>query len=171
MIAVATGEIYSDGRSRREVQRDIKKKEQAVEQLSRKYASGSLDQEAVRQCIYSISDNHAFLRVNRDPCEKMIMYLKRYFDPHSPKDSKTSLAIRSGKGGARLTHDHAKQYAYVLQSLTLWREILYGASCHLSTSLLSKSISHQNFSTSGRLPKLTFCLRTSRTDYATPGRA
>lgn len=138
LIAIATGEIYGEGRSRREVQRDIRKKEHAVEQLSRKYASGTLDQEAVRQCIYSISDNHAFLRVNRDPCEKMITYLKKYFDPDHPKDGKTSLAIRSGKGGARLTHDHSRQYAYVLQSLTLWREILYGALCYNTIRPLSK---------------------------------
>ena len=27
------------------------------------------------------------------------------------------------RGGARLSHSHDRQYAYVLQSLTLWREI------------------------------------------------
>jgi hypothetical protein len=57
----------------------------------------------------------------------MIAYLKQYFHPTSPgSHESTSLAIRSGKGGARLSHDHSKQYAYVLQSLTLWREILHG---------------------------------------------
>jgi hypothetical protein len=80
------------------------------------------------KCLYSIGDNHAFLRVNRDPCDQMIVYLKEYFHPTQPGDNEnTSLAIRSGRGGARLSHDHAKQYAYVLQSLTLWREILHGA--------------------------------------------
>lgn len=29
----------------------------------------------------------------------------------------------AGRGGARLTHNHERQYHYVLQSLTLWREI------------------------------------------------
>lgn len=28
-----------------------------------------------------------------------------------------------GCGGARLTHGHERQYQYVLQTLTLWREI------------------------------------------------
>ncbi|KAG1719130.1 uncharacterized protein EDB91DRAFT_1065875 [Suillus paluster] len=125
LIMVATQEIYSDGRSKREVQRDIKNKERAIETLSSKYQRSDLSQEQVRQCIYSIGDNHAFLRTNRDPCEKMIMYLKEHFHPTQSKDNKTSLAIRSGKHGARLSHDHAKQYAYVLQSLTLWREILH----------------------------------------------
>jgi hypothetical protein len=126
LIMVATQEIYSEGRSRREVQRDIKNKERAIEALASKYQRSGLNQEQVRQCIYSIGDNHAFLRTNRDPCEKMITYLKQYFHPTQPKDNKSSLAIRSGKQGARLSHDHAKQYAYVLQSLTLWREILHG---------------------------------------------
>jgi hypothetical protein len=128
LIMVATQEIYSEGRSRREVQRDIKNKERAIETLASKYQRSGLNQEQVRQCIYSIGDNHAFLRTNRDPCEKMIAYLKQHFHPTHPKDNKSSLAIRSGKQGARLSHDHAKQYAYVLQSLTLWREILHGQS-------------------------------------------
>lgn len=125
-VALATKEIYAEGRSRREIQKDIKSKERAVEVLSSKYARKSLSQEQVRQCLYSIGDNHAFLRTNRDPCDKMIVYLKQYFHPTQAKDSKSSLAIRSGKGGARLSHDHSRQYAFVLQSLTLWREILHG---------------------------------------------
>lgn len=107
-ITIATAEIYSQGRSRREIQRDIKRKEQALEALSAKYSNKSISRENVRQCIYSISDNHAFLRVNRDPCEKMIELLKKHFHPTNPESNKTSLAIRSGKGGARLTHDHQR---------------------------------------------------------------
>ncbi|KAI6040452.1 hypothetical protein EDC04DRAFT_2996863 [Pisolithus marmoratus] len=125
LITYATMEIYSDGRTRREVQKDIRKKERAIEILSARYQCDGLDQEQVRQCLYSIGDNHAFLRSNRDPCDQMIAYLKQYFHPTQAKNPKHSLAIRSGKGGARLSHDHAKQYAYVLQSLTLWREILH----------------------------------------------
>lgn len=34
-----------------------------------------------------------------------------------------SLAIDGGKDGSRLTHTHERQYLYVMQSLTLWREI------------------------------------------------
>lgn len=37
--------------------------------------------------------------------------------------SRYSLAISGGVDGARLTHSHGRQYNYVLQSLTLWREI------------------------------------------------
>jgi hypothetical protein len=125
LINVATKEIYSEGRPRREVQRDIKSKERAIEHLSSQYQGNGLSQEQIRQCLCSIGDNHAFLRTNRDPCEKMISFLKESFHPTQAKDPISSLAIRSGRGGARLSHDHSKQYAYVLQSLTLWREILH----------------------------------------------
>ena len=125
-MTVAANQIYSEGRTRREIQKDIKSKERAIEVLSARYARNGLSQETVRQCLYSIGDNHEFLRVNRDPCEKMISYLKEYFHPTHAQDPLSNLSIRMGKGGARLSHDHSKQYAYVLQSLTLWREILHG---------------------------------------------
>nr|GAT58374.1 predicted protein [Mycena chlorophos] len=125
LITVATQEIYAEGRSRRDVQKNIKAKEKAIETLASRYSREGLDRDDVRQCLYSIGDNHAFLRTNRDPCERMIAYLKQYFNPTDAKDPKSSLAIRSGKNGARLSHDHSKQYAYVIQSLTLWREILH----------------------------------------------
>lgn len=133
LVSIATKEIYSEGRSRREIQRDIRSKERAIETLAQRYERNGLSQENVRQCLYSIGDNHAFLRANRDPCERMIGLLKDHFQPTHPKDDKTSLAIRSGRNGARLSHDHSKQYAYVLQSLTLWREILHGATSFLFT--------------------------------------
>jgi len=126
LVTVATKEIYSEGRMRRQVQKDIKSKERAIEILSTRYSRNGLSQERVKQCLYSIGDNHAFLRMNRDPCEQMIGYLKEYFHPTHITDSFSNLAIRMGKGGARISHDHSKQYAYVLQSLTLWREILHG---------------------------------------------
>jgi hypothetical protein len=130
LITTATQEIVADKRSRREIQRDIKAKERAIETLSAKYSKESrLPRECVRQALYSIGDNHAFLRTNRDPCDRMIAYLQQYFHPTQVRDKKSadSLAIRSGRGGARLSHDHARQYAYVMQSLALWREILHGA--------------------------------------------
>ncbi|KAJ3165144.1 hypothetical protein HDU88_004864 [Geranomyces variabilis] len=123
LIGPATQEVLSEGRTRHAVQAEIKLKERAIEQLARKHATSKLKGDTIRQCLYSIGDNHAFLRVNRDPCDRMIAYLQRYFKPDS-EEKGFSLAIRSGRSGARLSHDHSKQYAYVLQSLTLWREIM-----------------------------------------------
>lgn len=44
---------------------------------------------------------------------------QEHFDPEAPPDAASSLAIALGRGGARLSHSHQKQYIYVSQSLTL----------------------------------------------------
>lgn len=62
LITAATKEIYSEGRSRREIQKDIKAKERAIETLATRYERKGLLAENIRQCLYSIGDNHAFLR-------------------------------------------------------------------------------------------------------------
>ena len=54
---------------------------------------------------------------------RMIWYLQHFFRPNEVEAPEFSLAIALGTDGARLSHNHARQYAYVLQSLTLWREI------------------------------------------------
>ena len=177
LITTATQEIIADKRSRREIQRDIRAKERAIETLSSKYRrEPRLPQEMVRQALYSIGDNHAFLRTNRDPCDRMIGYLQQYFHPTQVMDKKgaDSLAIRSGRGGARLSHDHARQYAYVMQSLALWREILHGAPAvilRISTNLFYSPLSDQTCSTSGRWLSKTCSQSRLRTACATPAKA
>lgn len=52
-----------------------------------------------------------------------IALLQEYFHPDSSEDG-YSLAIDEGADGSRLTHSHTLQYNYVLQSLTLWRNII-----------------------------------------------
>ncbi len=50
--------------------------------------------------------------------------LEMYFLKPSQNSCGTfSLEIRSGRQGARLTHSHKTQYAYVMQSLRLWKNI------------------------------------------------
>lgn len=90
-------------------------------------------QEDILRCIYSISDNNSYLLFNRDPVDRMIAYLSHFFRPDAAEPG-ASLAISGGLGGARLTHSHERQYHYVLQSLTLWREISHevcGSPCVL----------------------------------------
>ncbi len=55
----------------------------------------------------------------------MIWYLRNWYHPRDVSDPSLSLAISLGAEGARLSHSHERQYAYVLQSLTLWREIAH----------------------------------------------
>ena len=52
----------------------------------------------------------------------MLHYLTTRFDPKDPSKG-GNLCISAGRGGARISHGHAKQFAYVHQTLTLWREI------------------------------------------------
>ncbi|KAK9836379.1 hypothetical protein WJX84_009511, partial [Apatococcus fuscideae] len=121
-MSTATAEIVAGDRPRHEVQRDIKNKERARSQLARKYKNSRLSEDDILRCLYSISDNNSYLLFNRDPVDRMLEYLRSYFTPSSP-DPEFSLAIQGGASGARLTHNHERQYNFVLQSLTLWREI------------------------------------------------
>ncbi|KAF8927784.1 hypothetical protein EDD21DRAFT_379528 [Dissophora ornata] len=124
LVADATKEIIADGRSRHQIQQEIRKKEYAIDVLSRKYANENLTPDEIKVCLYSIGDNHSFLRTNRDPCDKMLKYLTTYFKPTTAEEN-FSLAIRSGSQGARLTHNHETQYWYINQTLNLWREIAH----------------------------------------------
>jgi len=56
----------------------------------------------------------------------MVGHLRACFRPDGAEPG-ASLAISGGMAGARLTHSHERQYHYVLQSLTLWREISHEA--------------------------------------------
>ena len=61
-IATATQVVTPDaGKSRAQIQREIKAKEGAIEHLARKYRSRALPEEELKQCLYSIGDNNAYL--------------------------------------------------------------------------------------------------------------
>jgi len=121
-IIPATKEITGEGKTKAEVQKELRQKEKAIEELSQKYSSPEgLSKDDIINCLSSISDNHSFLRVTRDAVDRMLVYLRENFEP-TPSEG-VSLAITSGVGGARLTHSHSYQYSYVEQSLTFWREM------------------------------------------------
>jgi hypothetical protein len=124
LIVQATEEIIGNSRTVLSVKQQIKKKEKTIEYLAEKYSNDKIDAEMIKQCMYSITDNNAFLRESRDCCDQMIELLREMFHPDKVIDG-YSLAIYAGSDGHRLTHDHGKQYHYVLQSLALWREILH----------------------------------------------
>lgn len=122
-VEAATAEIMHEGLPRHEVQRLIKRKERAREIIASKYATSTLSKEDILQCLYSIADNNAYLRFNRDPVDRMLELLNKYFDPNSP-EKEHSLGITMGMGGARLSHNHSRQFTYCAQSMMLWREVL-----------------------------------------------
>lgn len=122
LMETATAEIMHEGLARHEVQRMIKKKEKARDAIASRYASAQLSKDDILHCLYSISDNNAFLRCNRDPVDKMIAMLNKFFHPQVEEKS-FSLGISLGMNGARLSHNHQRQFTYVSQTLMLWREI------------------------------------------------
>lgn len=143
LLPMATAEVVATGKSRPVIQREIRAKEAAVERLARRYASParSLPADEVRRALYSLGDNNAYLRFSRDACDTMLGLLRHFFDGPGPA-AKNELAILAGRGGARLSHGHARQYAFVEQSLTLWREIthnLFGLWCMADADLLDSS--------------------------------
>ncbi len=68
----------------------------------------------IKLCLRSIGDNSSFLLGSRDPVDKMIKLLMSNFNPDSIEHD-YSLSISYGRGGARLNHDHNRQYHFVLQ--------------------------------------------------------
>lgn len=146
LLIQATMEIIPEGKARATIQREIQRKETAIKILSKKYSSapssmlfskpsdaangkkatGIITADDICQSLYSIGDYHAYLRSNRYPVEEMIRMLTTFFDPNSigPDGPEFSLGISMGRGGARLSHNHTKQFHYVHQSLTLWSLIM-----------------------------------------------
>lgn len=124
LVAHATVEIIPDNKARHTIQVEIRRKERAIEQMAAKYRTSALSKEDIRQCLYSIGDHHAYLRANRAPIEHLIKLLTTSFDATEVDDERFSLAISYGRGGARLSHNHERQYRYVRQSMTLWSEIM-----------------------------------------------
>jgi hypothetical protein len=68
----------------------------------------------------------------------MIDYLRKFFH-ESRAEEGYSLAISYGTEGARLSHDHSRQYSYALQSLLLWREVAHGTACLVAVTRCTAS--------------------------------
>lgn len=121
-------------------------KDSAASKLLLKYETDKLSKDEIERVINSISDYNAYLTFNVIPVEQLLRLLKEHFDPSSPDEhfslslvgsmkskmksslsslySYTGYSSRFSGSGACLSHDHATQYAFVLQSLTLWREVM-----------------------------------------------
>lgn len=100
----------------------------------------------LRRVIDSIADNEAYLAFNKTPVDKILRILKESFDPNQsegpfslkltgqPKKLFSSFSSLYGYGGgfssnflgggACLSHDHSTQFKFVLQTFTLWREVM-----------------------------------------------
>lgn len=125
LVRDATCEILPDPtKTRAQLQHAIKRKEQAVKLLGKRYAADRLSVDDVELCLCSICDNESYLNSNRLPIDQTLNMLRACFDPREPSDETYSLAIAHGDRGARLSHSHARQFKFAEQSLSLWRAIV-----------------------------------------------
>lgn len=121
LILYATSHISPVGKTRPEINRLIRQKESAIEKLASKYGTPHFSKEDIRQVLYSIGDYNAYVNMNRRPIMRMLERLEVFRQPEVA--AKYSIGIQYGREGARLTHDHQRQWHYVQQSLTLWSVI------------------------------------------------
>ncbi|EDO18571.1 hypothetical protein Kpol_1048p1 [Vanderwaltozyma polyspora DSM 70294] len=117
-IINAISHISPVGKTRSEINRMIKLKESSIEKLASKYSSRHFSKEDIRQVLYSIGDYNAYVDMNRRPIKRMLERLEVFKNPEIA--AKYSIGIQFGRDGARLTHDHERQWHYVHQSLSLW---------------------------------------------------
>jgi len=104
-LRIATMEIMPEGKSRMQIQREIKAKEAAIKHLSKNFCSVArrkksryrgysflrssyadsdseddnknsqeLTEDEVEQCIYSLGDHSTYIRFNREPCDRLIVF-------------------------------------------------------------------------------------------------
>ena len=98
----------------------IQAKGQARDELLKQYGGDARKEEAVDHCLKSIDDAVSFIHINLQPMKKLKHWLDLYFTEEQPG---WSLAIRNGKNGACLTHNHRQQRHYVKEAITLWEVI------------------------------------------------
>eukprot|EP00049_Salpingoeca_infusionum_P018660 m.358220 g.358220 ORF g.358220 m.358220 type:complete len:697 (+) comp18075_c0_seq1:560-2650(+) len=121
-LATATMEILPGDKTRQQIQKEIKEKESAQEQIAREFQY-RMKKDDLKWLLYSMSDNNSFLRCARFPVDYMIECLLKHFNPKKAEKG-LSLAIMAGTKDARLTHSHEHQFLFVHQTLTLWKQIL-----------------------------------------------
>jgi hypothetical protein len=69
LIAIATRDVAAYGKSREEIAREVRGKDEAIKLLSQSFASDKITPEEIELVLYSIGDNHAFLTGTRYVCD------------------------------------------------------------------------------------------------------
>ena len=136
---------------------------------ARTYSNRKLPPEDLKHCLYSIADNNAYLYQARDPVDRMLGFLSSIFAAAEPPTEELSLAIAFGEHGARLTHDHQRQYGYVQQSLTLWREVandMFRLWCLAEEDLLRADNPYELRDTGQGLQRVQAAAQTSKAVHA-----
>ena len=101
-------------------QKRIQAKAAAVEALCARHASARVSAEEIQRVLFSIADHHSYISVACKPVRRVIYHLKKNF---SAEKGCSDLTLRMGANGSKLSHGHATQFNFVLQSLTLWEMV------------------------------------------------
>jgi hypothetical protein len=124
----------------------------------------------IRRVLDSIADNSSYFSFNVKPVDSAIALLRTHFNPTAPPDDRHyslelssraprmlrnlfSFAAYSQKyfgTGACLAHDHKTQYFFVLQSLSLWREIMVSMPRLWLFADLDMLVEHYRFADTGQ---------------------
>nr|CCC93031.1 conserved hypothetical protein [Trypanosoma congolense IL3000] len=90
-----------------------------VKEYSKRYGA---KQDEVEIAVRSLNDANNFANENVDSIIQLLDLLLKHFTPNNVMEA-TDLNIVEGEDGSRLTHSHRRQYYFVLQSLSLWKNI------------------------------------------------
>jgi Protein of unknown function (DUF2009) len=131
---------YIGEKSKEELQEELEIKSSNTQKIIKRYTSAIFSEQDIQRILDSISDQEAYLSFNVLPVEKAIQVLKETFNPQRPEEhyslelkakprkdflSFGGFSSRYINNSACLSHNHATQYTFVLQSLTLWKEIMW----------------------------------------------
>ncbi|CCW61388.1 unnamed protein product [Phytomonas sp. EM1] len=101
----------------------LRYKDVMVNKMVKEYAQKhQKSEESIEVIIRSLNDANCFSNDNAKTTEELLGLLRKYFHP-TQYDDLTNLAIEEGTSGSRISHTHARQYSYVVQSLSLWKAI------------------------------------------------
>jgi hypothetical protein len=94
-----------------------------VIKLCKEYAAKArVEADDIELLVRSLNDANNFYSSNVESIDTLLAHFQDLFKPEAA-DSVANLTIQEGTSGSRLSHEHAMQYRFVLQSLTLWRNI------------------------------------------------
>eukprot|EP00041_Stephanoeca_diplocostata_P039064 m.1584736 g.1584736 ORF g.1584736 m.1584736 type:complete len:572 (-) comp25320_c0_seq67:4651-6366(-) len=119
-FSIATAQLCNASVSSDELAARSRRKQQAIAAVIKKFSCAEFPSDEVERIMLSVSDSKVYQSIACAPIKAMIRLLKTHFGTHKAGQGDTDLNIRYGHGGSQLSHNHSKQYGYVLQSLTLW---------------------------------------------------
>ena len=103
----------------------VRNNKEALSALVDKFLIPPKARETLELIVHSIKDYYLLINSYLDPINSLLDWMKTFFPSTGSPDGRfSSLAIRGGENGSRLTHSHPRQVLFVSQSLRLWREVL-----------------------------------------------